>query len=104
VADIYVAVSSFSVEFEGHSKMIRRGATIREGHPLLGEYPGLFKLLVPTYEHTPPPEKKPEPEPKTAPEKPKYILPERPKPQAAKAAAAKPASAEVKVDEKGDAS
>ncbi len=84
--NIYIAVESFSIEWEGAPLVVRKGATAREGHPLVKKYPGLFRPVVPTFEHTPPP----------APKKPEPVkLPPAP----AKKAAAAPAAAKAEADD-----
>lgn len=62
---IYVATSSFNAGIDGAIVTIRRGNTVRAGHPLLAVNPDAFKVLVPTFEHTPPP--KPPVQPPKAP-------------------------------------
>jgi hypothetical protein len=54
VANIYVATRSFSTVLDGASRVIQKGATVREGHPLLDGRDANFKLLVPTFEHKAP--------------------------------------------------
>lgn len=52
---IFEATQSFSIQWEGQRLVVARGATVREGHPLLAEYPQLFGLMKPDFEHTPAP-------------------------------------------------
>ncbi|GHG09727.1 hypothetical protein [Streptomyces hydrogenans] len=76
---IYVSRSSFTTVLDGIPIVVRRGATVREGHPLLAQHPELFGVYKPDFEYTPP---APEPEPE------KRVPP--PSPPAKKAAPALP--------------
>lgn len=54
-ADIYVAVQSFSIRWDGHPLVVARGTTVREGHPLYVAYKGLFRPIKPDFEYVAPP-------------------------------------------------
>jgi hypothetical protein len=71
---VYVANTSFSVEFEGKPLVVEAGRTAREGHGLLVAYPQFFNEIVPDFEHTPPP-----PPPPPAPKPPAATPPPAPK-------------------------
>lgn len=59
-ADIYVAVQSFSIRWDGHPLVVARGTTVREGHPLYVAYKALFQPIKPDFEYeAPPPAPKP---------------------------------------------
>lgn len=53
MGDIYQSLSSFRAEVGGQDVTVRRGDTVREGHPLLAAHPDSFRLLKPRFEHTP---------------------------------------------------
>ncbi|WP_432112864.1 hypothetical protein [Streptomyces sp. S1] len=55
---IYVSRSSFATVLDGVPVVVRRGATVRQGHPLLTQHAGLFDVYKPDFEYvrpTPPP-------------------------------------------------
>jgi hypothetical protein len=62
MGDIYECRSSFCAEVNGQRAIVRRGDTVREGHPLITRHPSHFTLLVPRFEYvapkSPPPAKK----------------------------------------------
>lgn len=75
---VFVANTSFSVEFEGRPLVVEGGRTIREGHPLMEAFPHFFTEIVPDFEHVPP-AARPQPAPQ-----PKRVAPQpAPKRQAA---------------------
>ena len=86
MAEIYESKSSFRACVNGRDVTVRRGDTVRGGHPLHANHPDQFRLLVPRFEHTPPK--------KEAPSRPP--APQVPKPPAAAKATAKPAEAGAK--------
>ena len=77
---IFVSRSSFTTVLDGIPIVVRRGATVREGHALLAQHAELFGVYRPDFEYTPPPAPDPEPEKRVPP----------PSPPAKKAAPALP--------------
>lgn len=73
MTEIYVAHSSFATQVDGVTVIVRRGNTVREGHPLLEKHAPLFWPIKATFEYTPPqkptvaPPKLPTPTPTKAP-------------------------------------
>ena len=64
---ILKACTSFSIEWEGKPIVVKKGTTVREGHPLAAAFPSMFDELVPTFEHASPTKATPEPPAKTPP-------------------------------------
>lgn len=54
MAAILVALDSFSCTVDGNRYDVSKGATVREGHPVIAGRESLFGPLVPHYEHVAP--------------------------------------------------